>query len=106
MLLDGVVLVMDSKLNFEKSLETMAKSPRATIGIFFYSTMTLAFWALTEIFLVAVGLIYFKLIYRHLKISHYFLLLRLCIMLVAVLRLWRALKAVEDLNRFLNRESG
>ena len=63
MLLNGVILVTDSKLNFEQSLESVKSSRRKTLKKMFKSVMAISVWALSEIFLVIVALIYFSYLY-------------------------------------------
>lgn len=52
----------------------------------------LASWALTEMFLVAIGLIYFYYLYGSLKLTHYLLCLRFLLVFVALTRLWQVIK--------------
>ena len=63
MLLTGVILVTDSKLNLEQSLESVKNSRRKTLKKMFKSVMATSVWALSEIFLVIVALIYFSYLY-------------------------------------------
>jgi hypothetical protein len=63
MLLNGVILVTDSKLNLEQSLESVKISRRKALKKMFKSVMALSVWALSEIFLVIVALIYFNYLY-------------------------------------------
>ena len=63
MVLNGVIMVTDSKLNFKQSLESVQSSRRKTLKKMFKSVMAISVWALSEIFLVIVALIYFSYLY-------------------------------------------
>ena len=63
MVLNGFILVNDSKLNFEESVESLKTSRKKTLREMFRSVMTLCSWTLSEIFLVIVALIYFDFLY-------------------------------------------
>ena len=89
MLLNGVVLVTDSKLNLAQSIETAKSSRRKMLRKIFLSVMALSLWALSEVFVVIVALIYFDFLYGPLSVSYYFVFLRLIIMIIALFRLWQ-----------------
>lgn len=93
MLLNGVILVTDSKLNLEQSVESVKNSRRKTLKKMFKSVMAISVWVLSEIFLVIVALIYFDYLYGPLSASYYCLVfVRLFIVIVAIVRLWQVLK--------------
>ena len=89
MLFNGVVLVTDSKLDLAQSIESSKSSRRKILRKIFLSVMALSLWALSEIFVVIVALIYFDLLYGPLSVSYYFIFLRLFIMIIALFRLWQ-----------------
>ena len=89
MLFNGVVLVTDSKLDLAQSIESSKRSRRKMLRKIFLSVMALSLWALSEIFVVIVALIYFDFLYGPLSVSYYFIFLRLFIMIIALFRLWQ-----------------
>merc|ERR1719273_895752 len=71
MVVNGFILVTDSNLNFEESLESVKTSRKKTLRKMFKSVMALSIWTLTEIFLTIVALIYFDFLYGPLSATHY-----------------------------------
>ena len=106
MLLNGVILVTDSKLNFEQSLESVKNSRRKTLKKMFKSVMAISVWALSEIFLVIVALIYFSYLYG--KLPTFFITFILLVSIDYVFHVdfffinSKLLKACNNHNFFMN----
>ena len=92
MVINGVHLVLDSKLDFEMKAEDVKRMSRSYFSALFQSMCSLILWSMTEIFLIAVSFCYFSYVYGELQISHYFVCLRILISLIAMMRLRQVMK--------------
>ena len=98
MLLNGVILVTDSKLNLEQSVESVKNSRRKTLKKMFKSVMAISVWVLSEIFLVIVALIYFDYLYGKLPTFFITFIFLVSIDYVSCRFLYPKLKTFEACN--------
>lgn len=91
-------MAVDANLKLNLSFKRVKTSPKATFRNFFHSTMALSIWALSEILLIVIGILYFHHIYGTMQLI---LLFRFLIVLVALLRLYQVIQMEKAVAKSL-----